>query len=448
MSSVLPPSAPPLRSQRVFLRASLRSLNSDLVGLVDEWGKRFVDELDYTKEAASGSQFSEAMRKRGLDRVMAAEVVSELTTRRVLTTEWVEGRRIDDPALGAESVDLSVQLAVAAYLTMLLDTGELHADPHPGNLLITPDGKLCILDFGLVTSVTRAQQYAILQYVAHLVGRDYASVPGDLVAMGFVPDAKRQALEDSGVVQVLADVFRALAKGGGVKVVSNNLSKIGKDGDGAAAEAAEEPPPLTSTGLPRERTTKVGTLARDISYIQRKYDNILQIPTYFAYILRSFSVLEGIGLSADPQYSIANACYPYVARRCVRSARREPPHLFLHLATPSATAGTDPHTRPPEPTPRRRPQAPHRPVPGGAVGAGGDPVRPSGARGAAGREARGADRHGVQHVHGGDRVLERVRRKRRRRALSFFLAGGLRKGPNRPEPSKLAPLSLAGPARP
>lgn len=226
------------------------------MGLVDEWGKRFVDELDYTKEAEAGTRFSEAMQKRGLDRVTAAAVVPELTTRCVLTTEWVDGRRIDDLSLGVESVEQSVQLAVAAYLTMLLDTGVLHADPHPGNLLITPDGKLCILDFGLVTPVTRQQQYAILQYVAHLVGKDYAAVAGDLVSMGFVPDFKKQALEDSGVVEVLAEVFRALAKGGGVKVVSNNLSKIGTEGDGGEAGEAAASPPLTSTGLPRERTTK------------------------------------------------------------------------------------------------------------------------------------------------------------------------------------------------
>lgn len=224
-----------------------------------------MDELDYTKEAEAGTRFSEAMRKRGLDRVLAAEVVPELTTRRVLTTAWVEGRRIDDPALTVEVVEQSVQLAVAAYLTMLLDTGSLHADPHPGNLLITADGKLCILDFGLVTPVTRAQQYAILQYVAHLVGKDFAAIAGDLVAMGFVPEYKKQALEDSGVVEVLAEVFRALAKGGGVKTVSNNLSQIGKED--AAAAAAEEPP-LTSTGLPRERTTK----ARGVAETKRTHE--------------------------------------------------------------------------------------------------------------------------------------------------------------------------------
>jgi len=61
--------------------------------------------------------------------------------------------------------------------------------------------------------------------------------------------------------------------------------------------------------------SKVARLTKDLEGVQEKYGNIFQIPSYFGYILRSFSVLEGIGLASDPDYSIANECYPYVARR-------------------------------------------------------------------------------------------------------------------------------------
>jgi predicted unusual protein kinase regulating ubiquinone biosynthesis (AarF/ABC1/UbiB family) len=270
-----------------------RGLNTDLVALVDEWGSRFVDELDYTKEAAAGSAFRAAMEARGLGAsITAAEVVAPLSSRRVLTTAWVEGTRLDATTLDAPEARRMVELAVAAYLTMLLDTGSLHADPHPGNLLRTPDGALCILDWGLITPVTQPQQYAILSYIAHLVGKDYGAVAADLAAMDFVPRSKIAALNDSGVVTVLADVFRALAKGGGAKQVSAELKEmnIAKGG-------------------------RVDALAKDIAYVQETYGNILQIPSYFAYILRAFSVLEGIGLRADPAFSIAQSAYPYVARR-------------------------------------------------------------------------------------------------------------------------------------
>ena len=100
---------------------------------MDEWGVRFVDELDYRREAANATQFGEAMRARGLTSLCPAEVVEGLTAQRVLTTEWVDGTRLDESDQGDEARLCGI--ALNGYLTMLLDTGVLHADPHPGNLL-------------------------------------------------------------------------------------------------------------------------------------------------------------------------------------------------------------------------------------------------------------------------------------------------------------------------
>lgn len=282
-----------------------KKLNTDLVALVDEWGSRFVDELDYRKEAAAGEAFRAAMAARPLH-VTAAATIPAGTTRRVLTTAWVEGVRIDADALPAAERQRMVEVALAAYLTMLLDTGVLHADPHPGNLLRTPEGELVVLDWGLVTPVAASQQAAILSYIAHLIGKDFGAIGGDLVAMGFVPPSKMAAMDDSGVVSVLADVFRALAKGGGARKVSAGLRDINTQRKAAEAAAGGG--------------GRVDALAKDISYVQETYGNILQIPSYFAYILRSFSVLEGIGLAADADFAIASSCYPYIAQRLLSDA--------------------------------------------------------------------------------------------------------------------------------
>ena len=67
---------------------------------------------------------------------------------------------------------------------MLLDLGFLHADPHPGNLFRQADGKLVILDWGLVTPVSKELSASILQFISHLVSEDFEEVPSDLDQLG------------------------------------------------------------------------------------------------------------------------------------------------------------------------------------------------------------------------------------------------------------------------
>ena len=180
-------------------------------------GYPFINELDYGQEAAEGEQFRLAMESRpdlaGV--VTTAPVMPSASTRRVLTTGWINGQRLDTSEEG--DVPRLCAVALASYLAMLLDIGTLHADPHPGNLFRTDDGKLCILDWGLVTPVSKDLRTAILSFIAHLVSKDFEAVTGDLDAMGFIPTGKREAMEDLGVASAIGLLFSALAKGGGAE---------------------------------------------------------------------------------------------------------------------------------------------------------------------------------------------------------------------------------------
>ena len=82
----------------------------------------------------------------GAERACAVQAFAEATTRRVLTTEWVDGEKLSESK--AEDVRQLCTTLLNAYLIQLLESGLLHADPHPGNLIRTPDGRICILDFG------------------------------------------------------------------------------------------------------------------------------------------------------------------------------------------------------------------------------------------------------------------------------------------------------------
>jgi hypothetical protein len=154
--------------------ASLLSLPGDLQGTADAWGSGFVDELDYTAEARNAAYFNANVAKGALNgSVFAPAAVPELSSRRVLTTEWVDGQRLDRTD-AQDDVPRLCSLAMSTYLEMMLSDGVLHCDPHPGNLLRTADGRLCILDWGLVTTIEPELQLTLIEHVAHLTAEDYA----------------------------------------------------------------------------------------------------------------------------------------------------------------------------------------------------------------------------------------------------------------------------------
>mmetsp|Transcript_23052 Transcript_23052/g.68315 ORF Transcript_23052/g.68315 Transcript_23052/m.68315 type:complete len:799 (-) Transcript_23052:140-2536(-) len=260
--------------------ASAVGLPGDLVGTADAWGEGFVAELDYSAEAANAALFNANVRQGQLSgSVFAPPVVEGFSSRRVLTTEWVDGERLDR-CRAPEDVPRLCSLAMSTYLQMMLQDGVLHCDPHPGNLLRTAEGKLCILDWGLVTTISPDLQLTLIEHVAHLTAEDYAKVPNDLVRLGFVPEGGETDIESSGVVDYLTFVYSTWNSGGGA-------SKL-------------DVPAL---------------LARVQELTAETENGLFQIPPYFAYVAKSFSVLEGIGLSSDPDYSIVQETLPYISRR-------------------------------------------------------------------------------------------------------------------------------------
>lgn len=274
------------------------NLNTDTVGTVDAWGSGFVDELDYVQEAENGRYFMSRIQETPLkDVVLAPAIIDELTTPKVLVSEWIEGERLDRSS--NEDITVLCSICMNTYLTMLLELGVLHCDPHPGNLLRTPDGKLCILDWGMVTRLPSELQLTLIEHMAHLTSSDYAEIPRDLLLLGFIPPSQAGAIEDSGVVEVLADIYGQWTAGGGAAAIN------------------------------------VNEVINNLQDLTAQKGNLFQIPPYFAYIAKSFSVLEGIGLSNDPKYSIINECLPYVSNRLLTDKESMGPALSTFIFGPN-----------------------------------------------------------------------------------------------------------------
>ncbi len=122
-------------------------------------------------------------------RVLFPRVVTEYSTVRVLTTTFVEGIKITDvSALEAAGIDRKelARRVVRTYCQMIFVDGVYHADPHPGNLLVTPDGALILLDFGAVAELSQEMREGIPEFLEAVVRRDTERLIRAMRKMGFL----------------------------------------------------------------------------------------------------------------------------------------------------------------------------------------------------------------------------------------------------------------------
>lgn len=203
------------------------------------------------------------------------KVYTQLSTQKVLTLEWIDGARLTDlPALqkmGLEPTKM-VDALVQCSLRQMLENGFFHADPHAGNLLAMSNGKLCYLDFGMVSYVESSQRYSIIEAVVHMVNRDFVALTELYRRMGFIPqdvDTKPiiQALE-----KALPDVLNAPVGDFNFK---NVISKLG-----------------------------------DVMY---KFP--FSLPPFYIAIIRCLGVLEGLAIQIDSNFRIISDAYPYIASK-------------------------------------------------------------------------------------------------------------------------------------
>ncbi len=256
-----------------WLKNNIGLIRSDLVALIDELGKRVFEEMDYLNEAKNAEKFRNLHLHNS--KIAVPKIYKETTSRRVLTMEWIDGTKLTNlegvKKLGIDP-DEMIEIGVQCSLEQLLEHGFFHADPHPGNLLALEDGRLCYLDFGMMSEVTRSSRSGLIQAVVHLVNKNFDKLSQDFVKLGFL--SKEVNLEP--IVPAFQDVF--------VNAVELGVSKM-----------------------------DFKSVTDDMSGVMYKFP--FQLPPYYALIIRSLLTLEGIALSVDPNFKILGAAYPYFARR-------------------------------------------------------------------------------------------------------------------------------------
>lgn len=206
-----------------------RLLNRDInvQSIIDDFGELIYREIDYIAEAANAQRFNELYA--GVTDVFVPKVYSDLTTRKVLVMEWVDGVRLTDSVTlaryGVEPKKL-VDTLVQCSLQQILENGFFHADPHAGNLLACPDGRLCYLDFGMMSYADKKQRNGFLLAVIHIVNRDWSELVRVYQRLGFIPlDTDVKPIEIA-LENALPDVLNSEISEVNFKNVVNKLGDI------------------------------------------------------------------------------------------------------------------------------------------------------------------------------------------------------------------------------
>jgi predicted unusual protein kinase regulating ubiquinone biosynthesis (AarF/ABC1/UbiB family) len=265
-----------MRTLCTWAQSTFKQIRSNLVSITDEFAERIFEEMDYENEGRNAEKFAELYGS--MQDIYVPRIYWPYTGRRVLTMEWITGTKLTNlEAVAAQGINATylVEVGVQCSLRQLLEHGFFHADPHPGNLLATPEGKLAYLDFGMMSQVKPYQRYGLVEAIVHLVNRDFEGLARDYVKLEFLtPD-----VDLTPIIPAFADVFTRSFGETGTNVADLDFKSVTDQLSGVM------------------------------------YEFPFQVPAYYALIIRSLVTLEGIAISVDPDFKVLSKAYPYVAKR-------------------------------------------------------------------------------------------------------------------------------------
>ncbi len=262
------------------------NLGHDLTLIIDEFGVKLFEEIDYVNEGRNAEKF--AANFRDDPDVKVPKIYWSYSSDRVLTLEWIQGYKLTDTAqIKAAGIDpyAIVRIGVTSGLKQLLEHGFFHADPHPGNLFATLDGRMAFIDFGMMDQLEEDTKETIASSVVQLINQDYDALARDFVQLGFLTP-------DTDIQPIIPALERVLGNAIGQSVGDFNFKTITDD------------------------------------FSELMYEYPFRVPAKFALIIRSLITQEGLALSLDANFKIVEVAYPYVARRLLMG---ESPQLRKRL---------------------------------------------------------------------------------------------------------------------
>ncbi len=248
---------------------------TNIGAVVEAFEKTMHKELNYLMEARNMAHFA-AQYNGKLDGRLdfhVPKVYSQYSTDKVLISEYISGCKISDletmKSWGINPEKIAED-TINLYLTKIFKYGLFHADPHPGNVLIRKDGKICLIDYGMVGNLMQRDKFAFAGIFVGLAQKDARKIATSL---------RQLAIEDSVVNK---------------RAFEYDLNEILED--------------HIDSNLKDSSITEVGTRLQQIIY-----KNKLQVPRSVFLIIRTLAILEGIGKQIHPDLNIYKLVKPYGA---------------------------------------------------------------------------------------------------------------------------------------
>jgi ubiquinone biosynthesis protein len=233
-------------------------------------------ELDFAREARNLQQFDRDFSRS--PHVRIPRLYPDLSTARVLTMEWLDGARLSDPAVKhMPNVDLGevTRHGAEMYLDMIFHHGFYHGDPHPGNLIVLPDGSIGLLDFGMVARLDESLREDIEDMLIAIVSQDAQRLTSLVTRLGAVPPGFDEA------------------------ALSVDLSEF-------VSHYANQP--IDTFDL-------AGALTEMIEIVQRYR---IALPSSLAMLIKVLVMLEGTARILEPNFSLMELIQPYQKKMLLR----------------------------------------------------------------------------------------------------------------------------------
>lgn len=266
----------------------------DWMGIYAECCRILWEEIEYLNEGRNADTFRRNFRRESW--VKVPRVYWRYSSPRVLTLEYLPGIKISHyEALEAAGLDRKIlaRLGAKAYLHQLLNDGFFHADPHPGNIAVSPDGLLIFYDFGMMGHVQAVTRERLLKTFFGIAQKDADQVVASLVELGALAPA-----EDMGPVR------RSIQY-----MLDNFMDK------------------------PFE-TQSVSAISDDLYEIA--YDQPFRFPATFTFVMRAFSTLEGVGKGLDPEFNFMEVAKPFAMQIMTNGSGSESSGLLSELGRQAA----------------------------------------------------------------------------------------------------------------